>query len=236
LTGHDIDGFSDDPTGSSCHQAYCGIATQGTTDFSNPINTFDGACQSSSSHKKCDVVMMLLEPGPMGTWMQSEANCGCSWYSNLMGGEPLFDDNLGTNCGGSCRGMTVWTGYHADIQPFSTEAAVQHYTQALSSVCPSCDAHNEFTEGAYLGTELFIEACKRVGGDLTRQALQQVLDSQTFDLKLAEPLTFGNSFPRVANFSMAGFADNAAVGGSFNGWNYLETTFIADPDRGKDLG
>ncbi len=236
LTGHDIPGFSDDPSGNSCHQAYCGVATQGTTDFSGSINTFNGACQSSGSKPACDVVVMLLEPEPMETWMGSEANCGCSWYGKLMGGEPLFDDNLGSNCAGNCRGMTVWTGYHPDIQPFSTEPAVQHYEAALKSVCPSCDPHNEFTEGAYLGTQLFIEAAKRVGPNLTRQALQQVLNSQTFDLNLASPLTFNTSLPRVANSTMAAFADNASVNGSFNGWNYLQTGFLADPARGQDLG
>ena len=236
LTGSDIPGFSDDPTGNSCHKAYCGVATQGTTDFSGPINTFNGACQASGSTSACGVVVMLLEPEPMETWMGAEANCGCTWYQHLMGGEPLFDDNLGTNCAGNCRQMTVWTGYHPDIQPFSAESAVTHYERALHSVCPSCDAHNEFTEGAYLGTKLFIEACKRVGPNLTREALEQVLNSQTFDLQLASPLTFGTSLPRVANSTMAGFADNAAVNGSFNGWNYLETGFLADPARGSDLG
>ncbi|HXA28691.1 MAG TPA: ABC transporter substrate-binding protein [Candidatus Angelobacter sp.] len=230
LTGSDINGYAQNADGNSCVQAYCGIQTNGQTDFSSAIHTLNSACNP------CDAVMMLLEPKPMETWMQADspANCGCTWYKHLAGGEPLFDDNLGSTCGGNCSAMTVFTGYHPAIQPFDAEKPVYTYAQSLRSVCPSCDAHNEFTEGAYLGTKLFIEACKQVGPNLTRDALRQVLNSATFDLGLTNPLRFGNN-QHLANTSMAGFADNAPPNGSFNGWNYLATGFLNDPAPGQDM-
>lgn len=230
LTGHDIDGYSQNADGNSCVQAYCGIQTNGQTDFSSAIHTLNSACNP------CSAVMMLLEPKPMETWMQADspANCGCTWFQHLMGGEPLFDDNLGSTCGGNCSGMTVFTGYHAAIQPFDAEKAVYTYAQSLRSVCPSCDPHNEFTEGAYLGTKLFLEACKRVGANLTREGLRQELNTDTFDLGLTTPLRFGTS-QHIANASMAAFSDNAPPNGSFNGWNYLASGFIPDPALGQDM-
>ena len=222
LTGEPMPSFVDPPRG--CGGQYCGISSDAGS-YSSEITTFDSAC------KPCKVVVMLLEPKPMETWMQGEQNAG-KWYENLFGGEPLFDDNVGENCPG-CAGMIVWTGYRPSIQPFDGEKPVYGFCHALKSAHPSADCHNEFTEGAYLGTRLFIEAAKLVGPNLTRAGLKKVLDSQTFDLGLSQPLRFGSASPRLSNLSMAAFQDNYA--GSFNGWTYLTTGFIADPHPGADM-
>jgi len=228
LTGKHISGY--DQQG-SCGGAFCGISSDQQGGYSDNISAFNRACAP------CDVVVMLLEPSPMLNWITGENNCSCQWYKTLYGGEPLFDDNFATQCGGPCGGMIVWTGYHPDLQPFDSEQAVYTYAHSLSAQCPSCDPHNEFTEGAYLGTRLFIEACKRVGPNLTRDALKAALDSSTpFDLGLSSaPLKYTASLPHLANSAMAGFVDNAS--GSFNNWSYVSTQprFIADPDPGKDL-
>ena len=108
------------------------------------------------------------------------------------------------------------------------------YQQSLLNVSPKDDPANEFTEGAYLGTKLFIEACRRVGPNLTRQALKHVLDTEIFDLGLASgPLRFGEGGLHLANQGMAAFQDNYA--GTFNGWTYLSTGYLADPHPGQDL-
>jgi ABC-type branched-subunit amino acid transport system substrate-binding protein len=169
----------------------------------------------------------------METWMKDEENCNCTWYHTLMGGEPLFDDNLANTCAQSCAGMMVWTGYKPVIQPFDGEPAVYSYAQTLKATCPSCDPHNEFTEGAYLGTQLFLTACQRVGSNLTRDALRSELNSDTFDLGLSQPLHYGSNPTHLANTSMAAFADNAT--GTFNGWSYMRTGFLQDPAPGQDL-
>lgn len=216
-------------TSKQCSGGFCGIDPS-STDYSSPIHDFNVAC---SGGNKCDVVVMLLEPKPMETWMQEEENCQCSWYKTLMGGEPLFDDNFANNCGQSCAAMVVWTGYKPNIQPFDGESSVYTFAHALSAVCNTCDPHNEFTEGAYLGTQLFIAACQKVGSNLTRTALRQELDSDTFDLGLSTPLHYGTGLPHQANVSMTAYQDNAS--GSFNGWSYLSTGFLSDPAPGKDL-
>lgn len=233
LTGADVPGYS---SGSrSCIQAYCGVPID-SGDFSSNVTQFNSAC---SNPKPCDLVVALLEPGPMETWMKQEENNSRPWYKHLMGGEPLFDDNVGTNCTG-CAGeqgqgaMGVWTGYRPAIQPFDSEPAVNTYKNALLSVCPHCDPHNEFTEGAYIGTMLFLEAARRVGPVLTRDALRQELDSATFNLGLTVPLSYP-SLPHIANDSMAGFAVNS-TGSTFNGWTYVTTGgFLSDPARGRDF-
>ena len=164
---------------------------------------------------------------------------GCGLY----GGEPLFDDNLANNCPGcGAAPMRVWTGYHAGIQPFDSEPAVARYVNSLHAVGPNDDAHNEFTEGAYLGTRLFLEACKKLGEQnlaLNRANLQQALNSGTYDLGLSVSLSYGGGgLPHIANSSMAMFAENYsgnADSGTFNGWSYQSTDFIADPAKGQDL-
>jgi ABC-type branched-subunit amino acid transport system substrate-binding protein len=223
LTGKAIPG--DGSSGCSGSSQFCGV-TSNNTDYGNAINAFNSGCAP------CDVVVLLLEPGPAEAWMNQEKNASSSWYKHLMGGEPLFDANFGSNCD-TCGGMVVWTGYHPYAQPFDTEAAVATFTHALKARCPSCDAGNEFTEGAYLGAELFIAACKQVGADLTRSALQHALDSMSFNSGIAQPLSFGSGFPRVANDQMAAFADNFS--GSFNGWSYLNTGFIRDRTPTSDF-
>ncbi len=225
LTGKTLD----IDTSKQCAGGYCGIDPT-STDYSSPIHDFNTFCAGGT---KCDMVVMLLEPKPMQTWMQGEENCQCTWYKTLMGGEPLFDDNFANNCGQSCAGMVVWTGYKPSIQPFDGESAVYTYAHALSAVCNTCDSHNVFTEGAYLGTQLFIAACQKIGSDLTRAALRQELDSDTFALGLSTPLHYGTALPHQANVSMTAYQDNAS--GSFNGWSYLSTGFLADPAAGKDL-
>jgi ABC-type branched-subunit amino acid transport system substrate-binding protein len=209
---------------------YCGISSQKLGGYSSEITAFNNGCNP------CKVAMMLLEPKPMEDWMQGEQS---GWFKNLFGGEPLFDDRVGGNCSGCGVGqMIVWTGYRPSIQPFDSEAPVYTYCQALHSVYPSGDCHNEFTEGAYLGTLLFIEAVSRVCNPqqclrLTRDNLRAVLNSGNFDFGLSQPLRFGTSFPRAANTSMAAFQENYS--NHFNGWNYLSTGFIADPHPTQDL-
>jgi ABC-type branched-subunit amino acid transport system substrate-binding protein len=218
--------------GSDCSSGFCGVSPD-STDYSTSVQAFNRSCTAQSGHDKCDIVVMLLEPQPMETWMKDEENCSCTWYGTLMGGEPLFDDNLAGTCGQDCANMTVWTGYKPDVQPFDGETPVYTYAHDLASVCPSCDPHNEFTEGAYLGTELFIAACQKVGSNLTRLTLQQELNTDTFDLGLSQPLHYGAGLPHLANTQMAAFRDNAS--GTFNGWSYLSTGFVKDPHPGADL-
>jgi ABC-type branched-subunit amino acid transport system substrate-binding protein len=227
----DVPGYS---TNGGCQGQYCGISSD-AGDYQSEKNQLNGKCEDSSNKPICKVVVMLLEPGPAETWWKDESH-DTNWFQHLVGGEPLFDYSFASKCGGDCAGMVVWTGYHPVLQPFDAEAAVAAYKNALLSECPSCDTQNEFTEGAYLGTQLFINACEAVATKnlpLTRDNLKAVLDAQTFDLHLSMPLHFGTAATRIANTSMVAYSDNAA--GSFNGWNYTLSGFVADPNTGADF-
>jgi ABC-type branched-subunit amino acid transport system substrate-binding protein len=232
LTGisTDIPGFRDPASG--CNSHYCGISSEqsGTGGYSTPIAQFNSVCTP------CKVVVMLLEPKPMQTWMAGEQG---KWYDHLLGGEPLFDDQAAGECQG-CGGTTtsdsmiVWTGYRPAIQPFDAQQPVYTFCQALKASFNQDDCHNQFTEGAYLGALMFIDAVKRASPILTRQGLRDALNSGSFDSGLSQPLRYGSTFPRVANSSMAAFQENAKSG-KFLGWNYLVTGFIADPHPTEDL-
>ncbi len=228
LTDHkDIPGYN---TSGNCQSQYCGISSQ-SQDYTSQINTFDSACAN-----KCVVVVMLLEPSPMETWMNGEESAGVHWFQYLFGGEPLFDDNVANNCNGCGQApMRVWTGYQPAIG--SVGGAVAQFCSALHAVAPADDCHNEFTEGAYLGAELFIAAVEDVaaaGEKLTRANLQSMLDSKTFDLGLtASPISYPDASLHLANKSMEEFEENFS--GSFNGWTNLNTGFITDSDPTSDL-
>jgi ABC-type branched-subunit amino acid transport system substrate-binding protein len=228
----DIPGYS---TNGGCQQQYCGISSE-AGDYQSEKNQFNGVCEDPQTHKPtCKVVVMLLEPGPAETWWKDESH-DTNWFGHLVGGEPLFDYSFASKCGGDCAGMVVWTGYRPVLQPFDSESAVAGYKNALLAECPSCDTQNEFTQGAYLGTQLFIAACQAVAAKnqpLTRDNLKAVLDTQTFDLHLSMPLHYGTSGTRIANTSMVAYSDNAA--GSFNGWNYTLSDFVRDPHPGADF-
>lgn len=230
LTGKDIPGFGGTKDCKASNRAYCGVSSD-SQDYTREIQAFNSACAP------CDAVVMLLEPSPMQTWMKQEEGAP-AWYKTLFGGEPLFDDKVAQNCGGCGKAkMIVWTGYRPAIQPFDSEPAVATFCQALKAQKPSADCHNAFTEGAYLGATLFVEAVREVGRRglaLTRDNLRTVLNSTRFDLGLASaPLQFSETLPHLTNVAMAAFQENYS--GSFNGWSYLNTGFLTDRSRLKDL-
>lgn len=233
LFGGNIPGFVDSDTpGCTTGTQYCGVSAD---DASGGYGTQRAVINNSC--KPCKIVVMLLEPSPMLAWMGGQGSSK-AWYSHLFGGEPLFNDNVGHNCPG-CGGMTVWTGFRPALQPFDAEPPVSAFCQRLKAQSASADCHNVFTEGAYLGTQVFIEAVKRVCNPssckaLTRANLRDALNSGTYDFGLtAQPLAFGTTLPRVANRWMAAYQDNYS--GSFNGWSYLATGFREDPSATQDL-
>jgi ABC-type branched-subunit amino acid transport system substrate-binding protein len=230
-------------TSGGCNTGYCGIDPNASS-YTTQITQFNGACAP------CDVVVMLLETGPMENWMgPGGEGSNTSWYRTLEGGEPLFDYNLGSKCGGCGNApLHVWTGYCAfgvsdPSGPSSAcrSSAVNTFCQALHAVpgASGDDCQNEFTQGAYLGTLLFIQAVERVdraGEPLTRANLQATLNSGAFDLGLSQPLQFGGgALPaaHIANDCMASYKDNYS--GSFNGWTYDSTGFLCDAAKGSDL-
>jgi ABC-type branched-subunit amino acid transport system substrate-binding protein len=212
-----------------CSNQYCGVSSD-AQDYTSEKNAFNGVCES-----KCKVVVLLLEPSPAEKWWTDEGD-DTGWFQHLVGGEPLFEKKFAESCKGHCNQMTVWTGYHPVLQPFDAEAAVNTYKNGLLSACPNCDTQNQFTEGAYLGTQLFIAACRQLADSnvrLTRQTLHDVLNSTAYSLGLSMPLQYHDVLPRVANVAMAAYADNS--GQTFNSWIYTNSGFVNDPQPGVDI-
>jgi ABC-type branched-subunit amino acid transport system substrate-binding protein len=229
--GKHIEGYGAGVGCSSANKAYCGISSDKQT-YTEEVNAFNNAC------KPCDVVVMLLEPRPMIAWMNQERNANGSWYRTLVGGEPLFDDNVGNGCPecGKAK-LVVWTGYRPAIEPFDAEKPVARFCQALLTSFPSDDCHNEFTEGAYLGARMFVDAVERIAElnlPLSRDNLKAVLDSRTFSLGMTyQPLGFPR-LPHISNACMTAFSDNYS--GSFNGWSYRQdVSWLCDKNAALDI-
>src|SRR5258708_16576708 len=133
--------------------------------------------------------------------------------------------------------MKVWTGYHPYIGRFQGEAAVAQYKNSLVAVNPNDDPHNEFTEGAYIGTKMFLAAVQKVADKnqkLTRASLQAALNSNTFDFGLTSaPLSYsGGALPPIAHSALDMFQEN---GSPFNSWVYSGAGWVAAPATGQDL-
>jgi ABC-type branched-subunit amino acid transport system substrate-binding protein len=175
------------------------------------------------------MIFVLLEPSTAETWFSTS---GMNPGTKLTEGpQPLFVDTFGQNCGAPCNNMIVWTSYYPPRPPFDSVKAVSDYINAIRSVSASADVDNQFLEGGYDGMKFFVAALKQVGGDLTRQRLRSVLDSMRYDSGLSQPLQWrqGNHF---ANSSMLGFSIQYSQG--FNGFQYQQTGWVADPWVGKD--
>ncbi|GAC1575413.1 MAG: hypothetical protein NVS3B24_04020 [Candidatus Dormibacteria bacterium] len=219
LTGSDINGYN---TSNQCGGAFCAISSD-NTDFKSAINTFNGACHP------CDVVFLLLEPAVAQTFLNQDSS---TFATHLQAAQPLFNTDFAkAACGQRCAGMMVWSSYKPPIGQFGFDPAVVKYVKELSSVAPRDDPDNAFTEGGWLGMELFVQALQGVGPNLTRAALKTQLNSMTLATGLTQPLNWSSS--HLANQWMLGFSDNYT--GNFNGWRYENTDWVKDPYLGQDL-
>jgi ABC-type branched-subunit amino acid transport system substrate-binding protein len=109
---------------------------------------------------------------------------------------------------------------------------VKQYVGDLHNQNSSADAYNQFTEGSYLGMQLLVSAIKQVGGNLTRAALKQALDSTSLDTGLsAAPETWSPGQHWAVNGAQ-GFTMQSVNG--FSGWRST-TPFIQDPWLGQDF-
>lgn len=196
----------------------------GEPSYKNEVQKFD--CNP------CDFVAMLLEPPTALQWIRDGGPFGSMEQGGTGGPQPLFVDSFARNCGARCNGMWVWTGYSPPISPFDDLPGVVQYVNDLRAQNSSTEINNPFVEGGYLGMELLVEGLKRVGPNLTRARLRAVLDQMSFDKGLSQPLKWsqGNHF---ANSSVQAFSV-VVNAGSFSGWRYENTGFIADPWVGLD--
>ena len=187
--------------------------------YGSEIQRFNSACNG-----KCEFVAMLLEPGTALTWINGRPEFGSLYTS---GAQTLFNSGFATDCGKSCGGMLVWTGYNPPIGNLAGLPEVREYVNDVRAVDPTADTSNQFLEGAYFGMKIFVEALRRVGPELTRERLQAVLNSEKFKTDLASTLSWGKT-ARHANCRAQAFSMVVAQG-SFAGFKNMQTGFIADP-------
>ena len=156
------------------------------------VERFNNDCGPT---KRCEFVAMLLEPGTAISWINSMGDDDngrrLGFGSKATGGaQPLFNAKFARDCGEPCNGMLLWTGYNPPIGEKQNLPGVAKYVNDVRAIDPGADFNNQFLEGAYLGMTVFVEALRKVGPDLTRARLRQVMDSMTFQSDLSSTLTF----------------------------------------------
>lgn len=230
LTGANVQGYSNPLSNPRCNARFCGIKA-GQPSYQTEIEVIRSSC---NVEPKCDYIAYLMEPETAQTWMRGggmQAGFNGSTLVEVGGPQPLFNRSFGVNCAQKCHQMRVWTGFTPPVAPFTSEPAVDAYETALRRTNAKADAANSFVEGGYIGMKLLIEALRRTGPNLTRQALIATLDSIRYDVGLSKRLAFrtGNHF---ANQCMMPFSLQSKP--SFAGWRQ-ESDWVCDPWPGLDI-
>lgn len=242
LTDQTVAGYSGEH---NCRQAFCGIrAGQGS--YSSEVQEFAGHCDELNSASgfhpqgppgalpSCDLIALLLDPTTALTWITKNGGPMPKegGLNRVMGPQPLFNADFAKSCGHDCQDMVVFTSYNPPIPPYANHPAVSDYVATVRQLNPSLDVTNAFTEGAFLGMNALAEALKRVGPDVTRDALRRALYSGNFDLGISPPIQWrqGN---HLGNGQMQGFQFEYQ-GAAFVGFR-LKREYIRDPWLGEDI-
>jgi ABC-type branched-subunit amino acid transport system substrate-binding protein len=194
--------------------------------YAGDAQRFNEAC----GPELCDFVAFLLTPETANTYVNSqpEKDGRKLGFGRLMssGAQPLFNERFARDCKKACDGMLVWTGYNPPL----ADKDVAAYVDDISSVDPQVDETNQFLQGAYLGMKVFVAALEKVGPDLTRDRLREVLDSMTYTSGLSSSLKWGAG-NRFANLGAQPFRITTS-GGDFAGFAEVGTGFLRDPTPG----
>lgn len=189
----------------------------GQSSYASEVKKFNDACNP------CDMVAYLLEPGTAETWIAGRPTRGRVLTS---GAQTLFNRRFASNCRTACQDMLVWTGYAPPIDAFAALPGVAEYVNDVRAVDPSIDVDNAFLQGAYLGMTVFVEALKKVGPNLTRERLRDVMNTASFTHDLAGTLNWKTR--RFANTSAQAFSLQYA-GETFSGFRNEQTGRLPDP-------
>ena len=212
-------------------KAYVGIQPLNQS-FNTEAKAFNDSCEAGDG-KACEFVAFLLEPGAATSWVKSQpvVNGEKKGFGSVLtgGAQPLFNDRFARDCGDFCNGMLVWTGYNPPVGELANRPGVNEYIQDVSAL-GRVDVSNQFLQGSYLGMRIFVEALKKVGPNLTRARVKEVMDQMTFQSDLAPNLVWspGNHF---ANVSAQAFKLNYASG-DFTQFSAEGSGFIKDPTPG----
>ncbi|MDQ3757636.1 MAG: ABC transporter substrate-binding protein [Actinomycetota bacterium] len=195
--------------------------------YASEVNEFNGKCKD----RNCDMVAMLLLPDTAARWMVRQPERAGLYTA---GAQTLFTDDFAQKCvqaaGPLCGDIAVWTGYNPPVGAIASKPGVASYVNDVRAADPRVDVNNQFVEGAYLGMSVFVEALKRVGPELTRARLRQVMDSMTFETDLASTLTWAPK-KHTANARSRSFSIVVSQG-TFTGWREEAGGFYLDPVHG----
>lgn len=190
-----------------------------------------GAFNTKCGENKCDMVAMLLLPDTAAKWMARQPALGRVYTA---GAQTLFTNRFAQDCvqaaGVRCDGIAVWTGYNPPIGPIASKPGVAQYVNDVKALDPGIDVNNQFLEGAYLGMSVFVDALKKVGPNLTRSKLQEVMNGLDYTTDLASTLSWRPG-DHAANVRSQSFSMVVSQG-TFNGWRDDGTGFRLDPAKG----
>ncbi|MBI2169249.1 MAG: ABC transporter substrate-binding protein [Actinobacteria bacterium] len=194
--------------------------------YQNEAQAFVNAC---GGPKKCDVVVLLLEPQTGIKWWTAVKEDG-KGGKMTAGAQPLFNEKFARGCGDVCNGIWVWTGYNPAIGPNTAKPGIAEYISDVKAISPSIDITNQFLQGAYLGMKVFVKTLEDCSPNLTRKCVKERLDSLDYTSDFAETLTWrsGNHF---ANTGARAYAITYSAG-SFSDFEDKQTGFRPDPTPG----
>ena len=194
----------------------------GQPGYGPQIRNLDSGCGT-----KCDAVVMLVDPGTAEVWIAGDDRY-LARAKFRMGASPLFNSRFGQNCKERCHEMLVFTGYTPALEANVNLPGVRQYIDDVRAINSNIDTSNQFLEGSYLGMTVFVEALKRVGPNLTRKRLQEVMNSMTYQTDLAGTLSWGPT-KRFSNTKAQAWKILASS--SFEGFRDARSGWLEDPQR-----
>jgi ABC-type branched-subunit amino acid transport system substrate-binding protein len=214
LTGGEISGYS--KGSSNCNQGYCGVQA-GQSSYSSQVQAFTEG----------RFIALFLEPDTALKWMNDPNTPAASQIEfGYSAAQPLFTRSFGENCKTKCHTMVTWTGFKPFEEQYRSDPDVQAYVNDIKATCQSCDANNQFTQGAYIGMQLLVQGLQDAGPNLTRDGLKSTLDGMSFKcpLCLEASLDYTPKNRYVAT-TMQGWT--IQYSGTFAGWK--AGNIVADP-------
>jgi hypothetical protein len=194
LSGADIPGYRDPVNaGAWCTATrFCAVAPGGGSQADN-VERLAAECERGA---RCNFLLLLLEPRSLLSWFATPGAPTLASDPDLVLGIALpphaLAPGLAQQCGAPCHGAWGWTGYRLPVGADAAHPAVRAYADNLARQHSGAEPANPHTEGAYLGVRLLVDALRRVGPVVTRDALARALDATTgFDTGLTlAPLTW----------------------------------------------
>lgn len=208
--------------------------TPGRPGYGSEAQIFNNNCGADP----CDAVAMLLRPHTANTYINSQQEVGGRkrGFGRLVtsAAPTMLHERVARDCGKHCDGLLVWTGFLPPIGEHAGDEDVARYVDDVKSVDPGIDINNPYLQSSWLGTELFVQALRDVGGNLNRARLQKALDDLVFRSGLVTDLRWGPLVPsqRVANTAVRAFRVVTASG-AFVGFQDAGTGWQRDPHPGS---